>query len=176
MSGKKEIPIIIPNKITQSKDCLSEDNIKFIHDVLDKSCVNDACISKSKLYAEVKKPLGLKIEKYQFEQAITNAIKNKKIPGFEIKRGAYGGICRLGYNVPKTISKKIKCSITLSNKKIITFMAVESKVIKLITDTFKAKAAVNGDGSLFVNNRAYKLPKDIDSEYILEFIVNNIKW
>lgn len=176
MSGFKEIPIIAPNKICAQKNLLSDNDVKFIKAVLEKSCIDNVCINKAKLYAEVKKPLGLKIEKYQFEQAITNAIKNKRIQGFEIKRGAYGGICKAGNSSPKTIIKKIKCSVTLSNKKTITFMAVESKVIKLITEQFKATAATNGDGDLFVNNHVYKLPQNVNSEKILEYMISNIKW
>lgn len=178
MSGK-EIPIIVPNKIFHQKDIsLSEDNLKFIRAVLEKSCINDNCISKAKLYSEIKKPLSLKLEKYQFEQAISNAIKNNKIPGFAIKRGAFGGICRVAYSGSKNTAatKKVRCNITLSNSKAIGFMAVESKVIKVITEVFKGTPAANGDGSLFVNNHAYKLPKNIDSEYILEFIIKNIRW
>ncbi len=175
MSGK-EIPIIVPNKSLSSKESLTEDHLKFILAVLEKSCVNNLCISKTKLYAEIKKPLNLKIEKYQFEQAITEAIRNKKISGFEIKRGAFGGICRSGCNNSKAASKKIRCTVTLTNKTSVMFLAAESKVIKLITETFKGTPATDGDGSLFVNNKAYKIPKSINSEYILEFLISNIKW
>ena len=171
-----EIPTIAPNNKPKKDDnLLTKDQLKFIQAVLEKSCTGQVCISRSKLYADIKDHLNLKIEKYQFEQALSNAINTRKIVGFEIKRGAYGGICKRGaFDVKPIKTRKRLCTITLPNKKVIKFRAIEKDVIKVITNIFKATPTSNGN--LFINNHSFQVPLTVNTDMILEFMVSNIKW
>lgn len=85
--------IIIKPK-QEKVDDLTDDQIKYIQKVLEQSCVGKFCISRSRLFDELKEPLKLKIEKYQFERIITKAIKEERIVGFRTKPGRNGGICK----------------------------------------------------------------------------------
>lgn len=86
-------PIVI--KPAQDKvDDLTDDQINYIQKVLEYSCVDKFCVSRSRLFDELKEPLNLKMEKYQFERTITRAIKNGRIVGFRTKPGRNGGICK----------------------------------------------------------------------------------
>lgn len=170
-----DIPTVTPTHKPHNKESLTQDQLDFIQAVLDKSCIDDVCISRSKLYTDIKSRLGLKIEKYQFEQSITIAIKTKKIKGFAIKRGAYGGICREGTIKPTIKSKKTICTVIIPGYKSIKFKANEKDIIKVFTELFDAEPDANG--KWFINNHSYKLPSTVlDLKKIIEFLINNTRW
>ena len=83
-------------KYRKLEELLTEEQISAITEILDRSCVGNICVSRSQLYSELKEPLQLDMELYQFEKAITTAIKNDVIKGFETRAGRSGGICRKG--------------------------------------------------------------------------------
>lgn len=92
------IPVIRPKNVIKKHDAdeiLSDEQIAFIQRVLEKSCMDKVCLSRSRIYEELKELMGIgSMEKHQFEKAITAAIKKGRIKGFKTKKGAYGGICR----------------------------------------------------------------------------------
>lgn len=82
------------------ENLLSEEQIKYIYDVLRNSLKEDDydCISREKLWDELSGPLKLKqqnIKQYQFDSAIRALLKNNKFEGFTVRSGRNGGICRI---------------------------------------------------------------------------------
>ncbi len=75
---------------------LTDSTLEVIKKILEESCVGEVCVRRSVIYEAVKQHITLDAEQYQFEQALTYAIKNNLLPGFETRSGRAGGICRAG--------------------------------------------------------------------------------
>ena len=92
-----DIIIVKPNRKDKAKpsDLLSDEQVKYIQKVLEKSCQNNVCIPKETLYEAIREKLKLNIALYQFEQALTDIFRQGKIPGFKPRAGRNGGIGRI---------------------------------------------------------------------------------
>lgn len=154
---------ILPNKKTEN---FSSSQIETIQKILDASCVGAVCISRASIFEEAKKHVEINMELYRFEQAITNAIREKKIKGYETKAGRNGGICKKGVfsNKEKKVVKHC-CNITIENKTLKVSMA-ELAAIQLI-EACNGKPAEKGDVNIFVNNLGYKIPDTLSTKDFL---------
>lgn len=150
---------------------LTDEQIKYIAAVLDKSCINDACVTRASLYEAVKGDLGLKLEQYQFEQAITHALKTKRLKGFASKTGRYGGIGRAS-SIKRIKTKQKSCSITIHGKTYKTTFS-ERKLVKLVENVLKGKKAESGN--VVINNKIFNVQHSVVSHEALKNLIEEFK-
>lgn len=166
-----EVNIITIETAKPNNNHLTNYQIDYIKNVLEKSLPtgSNVCISRSKLFESIKDILGLNIEQYQFERAITTAIREKKIEGFATKHGRNGGICRLDALTKVKLKNLKTCTVTIQN--ILYFVkASETQMLTLISELGGTPS--QNDDSIYINNKAYKLPASIDSFKMLKTIIN----
>ena len=162
--GRKNIIRVQPKSIkVEYINLLSNEDVSYIQKVLEQSCIGNICLSRARLYGELKEPMNLKIEQYQFEQAITAAIKAKRIIGFETRSGRTGGICRTG-----AFSKKASCTITVGDV-LYDAPISENQVHSFITTVLNAIPGYSGNVS--INKIKYILPSNME-KVLSNYIVN----
>lgn len=168
----KKVLVIQPKK--NNEQFITDEQWNYIQKVLEESCQGAVCISRERLFEELKGPLKLLMEQYQFEQAITQGIRNKRITGFETRSGRNGGICRAGAFKKQDEARKIKkrtrkkrfCTVTVGEK---TFHVpiYESQALAFLS-VLKANPANNGKGNIYINDSAYDIPSTIGTADVLE--------
>ena len=181
--GKKIISIKPKNKKQNIHELLSDEQIIYIQKVLETSCQGEVCISRARLFDELKKPLKLTIEQYQFEQALTQAIKNKRIVGFETRSGRNGGVCRLGAFAKHDAAQKQKrikkprksrhCLVTV-NDNTYNVPISESQACGFIMTVLNGLPANDGKANVYINNGAYRIPNTIKTIDVLKDYLLNI--
>jgi hypothetical protein len=169
--GRKDIIKVQPKRIkVEHINLLSDRDIAYIQKVLEQSCTGEICLSRSHLYETLKTPMNLQIEQYQFEQAITAAIKSRRIVGFETRSGRTGGICREG-----AFSKKSTCIIGIGD------LLYEAPISSSQVHTFITTVlnAIPGhSGNVKINNIKYILPSSMEkvlSNYITQICSGHAK-
>lgn len=170
------VPIIKRNKKKALESLLTDDQLLSIQSALDISCTGQFCISREVLYEQLKGPLALDIELYQFEKIMTYAIKSGKIKGFETRTGQNGGICRAGvfaeHDKKRRKTKEDICTISIDDK-VYRIKNNAAQVSALMLSVFRAEPT-NNNPSLYINSVGYKLPKDIKPTEILEDYILNV--
>ena len=175
---------IKPNRKKKSSphDILTQAQLKQIHSVLDRYCVGQTCISRSRLYEEIKGPLGLTIEQYLFEQAITAAIKTGRLKGFETRAGKHGGICRAGAfddhdrqrkeKVAQRKPRKKYCAVTIDSIKHEVSLKPD-KIEQFVVNILQGKKAKKGH--IAIDSTEYILPDTINTSKLLkEFVKKHL--
>lgn len=152
MSKNKDVIIVKPNK----KPELDKNQIEYIQKVLEKSCIDHVCISKAKLYSELKDVINLDIEQSAFEKWLTDAIKNGQLNGFESRVGKYGGICKKG-----AFDKNKICTIELADGTIYETKTKESEVVWFILNTLDGK--LSSTGTIKINKLSYNVSEKVNS-------------
>lgn len=161
--GRKNIIKVQPKRIKKDHlHLLSVDDLSYIQKVLEQSCIGDVCLSRSQLYEELKGPMKLDIEQYQFEQALTSAIKNKRIIGFETRSGRTGGICRVG-----AFSKKSSCTIAIGAV-IYDVPVPEEQANLFLTQVLNAIQSYTGN--IVINQTKYILLGSLE-KYFINYII-----
>jgi hypothetical protein len=159
---------IQPNKKVKKppEELLTLKQTEYIQFILEQSCTGKICLSRSYLFEQLKEPLKLQIEQYQFEQAITAAIKSGKITGFKTRTGRSGGICR----VEAFVNKKNICSIIFAGN--VYNVSSENQMYGFITSVLNAKPATANRGNIHINNIGYKIPSINTKQIIENFLIN----
>jgi len=155
--------------IKEDKDTFNSEQIALIQETLDISIEGDRCIPKKILFESINEMVPLKMEQYQFELLLTQAIRSNKIHGYEIRQGRGGGVCRAGVFKNKDSARRKSISVTFNGK---TFKVPDSKKKFLTSLLSEGAEGEDGKGNLFVNNRLYSIPENIDTLIFLEKYLN----
>lgn len=161
------IPTIRPKK-TKLNIELTDEHIKYIQQVLERSCTGSICISSSALYEASKLKFSIQTEPHQFKIALKQAFTSGKITGFETRTGRTGGICRAGAFV-NHVSSKRTCSVSINNAKYKVSIS-ENKIITFIT--FMG-GVISDKGNVIINNKLYLLPKLNTIDVLINFLETN---
>ena len=148
-------------------DDFSAELLLFIQKTLDELLLGEVCIPKKRLFDLINTKFPLNMEKYRFELLLTKAIKMNRIPGYEIRQGRNGGVCRC--NGHRQTKRRESIAISFKGK---TFNVQESKrafISHLIHFCTEGKY---GSGNLFINNKLYCIPEQLDTLTFLENYLN----
>lgn len=150
----------------------TKEQLELIQESLDISIDGDICIPKKVLFESIQEHQSLEMEQYQFEHLLTEAIRSDKIKGYEIRQGRGGGVCKAGVFKERDSRRKSRVTVTLNNK---TYTVPESKRKLLSAIVGTGKEAEAGQGNVFVNNRLYLLPDQLNTLDLLEELLKSGK-
>ena len=139
------------------KSVLTGEQINEIQHILDASIPKDSdiCVTRETVYHSLIKRYPLNVDVAHFEQSLTLDIKSGRIKGYETKRGRTGGICRKNI---KNTSCSCACELTVNNNTYKLPMS-EKDAEQFIVGILEA--APSRKGQIFINNKAYVLPRTI---------------
>lgn len=142
---------------------LSNEQVAEIQRILDASIPTGStiCLTRETIYRRLQErglaSLLLDMEQYRFERALTAAIRNERITGYEMKRGRGGGVCRKGTCKGKSSGH---CELTINGRTYRLPMS-EQDAEQFIMGILGARPAQRGNGQILINNHVYTLPKAI---------------
>jgi len=151
---------------------LTQKQLDYIQSVLEKHCKGEVCIKRTELFDKVCAKLNLTMEPYKFETAVTKAIKNNLLTGFQTRPGRNGGICRAGVFAEKDLHRKKYCDIIVGGQKQL-LLKNEHNLIYFLVNVLKAKQ-VKSNGSIIINDKHFKV-KDISPEEVFLSFITLIK-
>jgi len=153
----------------------SSEDIQLIQNTLEEKCNDLICIPRIEIFSSIKNQLSRTLEEYKFNLALTKAIKEKDIIGFELRKGRKGGICREDaykkYDeeqkriIKEKEEKRNSCLIKIEKDQ---YLAKIKPIILLtfLFDVLDAKA--EKDGNVELNNSVLKVQEiKMLTKYIL---------
>jgi hypothetical protein len=104
---------------------ITESNLKILLSVLNDSCTEGKVVPRSILFTAFQSKSKSEIEEYKFNKTLSLLINDKKIVGYDIKRGRNGGVFR--------VVQQEQISVTCSSGKFVGEIS-KLELSKLITN------------------------------------------